>query len=54
MRVGLNTGEREHTECHRLTQRHPGARASLWVQNRRSPFAVSMRVFAYDAPRCRW
>ena len=34
--------------------RPPATRASASVQNHRSPFAVSMRVFAYDAPTGTW
>ena len=39
---------------HRFARRHPAARASASVQNHRSPFAVSMRGFAYEYPPGTW
>ena len=41
-------------ENQRFARRHPGARASLSVQNRCSPFAVSIRVCAYNPPPGTW
>ena len=45
---------REHGECHRFARLHPADWAFASLQNHLSPFAVSMRVFAYERPPGTW